>query len=425
MAKFLDENKEVCSFCHEYTDSHAEIRLVACNKCEELLGGINRKVGMKIRGAKSVNEPAFVRKVRDIPLISPKKIYDILERHGYRGQDMARKAVSLMAYRHVKRLKKIYIEKIDRKNLPHKFNYLFMGPTGCGKTYMVELLFNKILKLPNIIVDITTFSETGYIGEDVTTILTRLINASGGDPAWASCGIVCIDEFDKLATSRSNARFSGEGTTKDVSGLGVQRELLKMFESTQILVPLDYGYSAYGQKVSLSTEDISFLACGAFSGFKELSFLKSDTSKMGLVKAPQATFKEKIAVMFEESEIENVEIFQSYGFLPELLGRFTRFVPFEPLDEKTLTRILKDSVIDKFKEEFIDEGFELHITDDVIDYIVKKSIKRQTGARGLSSILTKCLEDVAFNTFFSGRQGRISVRIENDRLVTKIKKGDA
>jgi len=304
MVKFLDENREVCSFCHEYTDNHAEIKLVACNKCEELLGVINKKAGM--RKAKPVNEPVFIRKVRELPLISPKKIYDILEHHGYRGQDMARKAVSLMAYRHVKRLKKIYIEKIDRKKLPHKFNYLFMGPTGCGKTYMVELLFNKILKLPNIIVDITTFSETGYIGEDVTTILTRLINAAEGDPGWASCGIVCIDEFDKLATSRSNARFSGEGTTKDVSGLGVQRELLKMLESTQILVPLDYGYSAYGQKVSLSTEDISFLACGAFSGFKELSFLKSDTSKMGLVKAPKATFKEKIAVMFEESEIENV-----------------------------------------------------------------------------------------------------------------------
>ncbi|HPZ06908.1 MAG TPA: AAA family ATPase [Candidatus Eremiobacteraeota bacterium] len=421
MSKFPGTDEQVCSFCHEYTASSSEIKLIACDRCEEALRGITKVGGTKHKSVKIITEPKVVKKVASLPLISPRKIFELLEKQGYRGQDVARKAVSLMAYRHIKRLKRIYMHKMDRKALSSKFNYLFIGPTGCGKTYMVELLFNKILRLPNIIVDITTFSETGYIGEDVTTILTRLINAADGDHQWASCGIVCIDEFDKLATSRSNARFSGEGTTKDVSGLGVQRELLKMLESTEILVPLDYGYSAYGEKVALPTVDISFLACGAFSGFKELSFLKSDTSKMGLIKAPKPGFKEKIAVMFEETEIENIEVFQSYGFLPELLGRFTRFIPFEPLDEKTLKSILQDNVISKFQEEFFDEGFELIIKDDVIDYIVSKSIKRQTGARGLNSILTKCLEEIAYDNFFSGKQGKIYVRIEDDKLVTKIK----
>ena len=423
MNNSYDNNMEVCSFCHEYTDNSNEINLKSCDKCSEALESIittgkkRRKKNMQVRQV-----PSFIRKIRDLPYISPRKIYEFLETYGYRGQSPARKSVSLMAYRHIKRLKKIYIDKKEREKVSPKFNYLFIGPTGCGKTYIVELLFGKILKIPNIIIDITTFSETGYIGEDVSTVLTRLINSADGDPHWASCGIVCIDEFDKLATSRSNARFSGEGTTKDVSGLGVQRELLKLLEASEVVVPLDYGYSAYGQKVTMSTGDISFLACGAFSGFKELTFFKDDTSRMGLRKAPKPNFKEKIAVMYEETEIENVEIFQSYGFLPELLARFTRIIPFVPLDKKVLKRILEDSVIHKFKEEFSDEGFELIISDEVIDYIVEKSIKRQTGARGLHSILTKCLEEIAFDMFFSKKRGKVMVKLEEGKLITKFKK---
>jgi len=421
MKDSFSDDFAVCSFCHEYTDESKEVKFKACRKCESALGAIINPEKREQKTVRVIREPAFVNKIRDLPLLSPKKIYALLEYHGYRGQKGARKALSLMAYRHIKRLKKLYIDKKSPEKVTPKFNYLFIGPTGCGKTYIVELLFGKILKIPNVIIDVTTYSETGYIGEDVSTILTRLVKAAGDDVRWASCGIVCIDEFDKLATSRSSARFSGEGTTKDVSGLGVQRELLKLLESSDVVVPLDYGYSAYGQKVTMSTSDISFLACGAFSGFKELSFFKTDASRIGLIKAPKPTFKEKIAVMFEETEIENVEIFQSYGFLPELLARFTRLVPFEPLDEKVLKSILQDSVIDKFKEEFLDEGLELVIKDDVVDYIVEKSIKRQTGARGLNSILTKCLERIAFNMFSGEKKGKVIIRLEDNKLITKFK----
>ena len=376
MSDIISRGPHICSFCQEYTDESREIKFNACSKCEEALGAVSRIGGRNKKKVHISKEPVFVKKIRDLPLASPKKIYGLLEYHGYRGQDLSRKSVSLMAYRHIKRLKKLYLGNKDKDKVIPKLNYLFIGPTGCGKTYIVELLFGKILKIPNIIIDITTFSETGYIGEDVSTILTRLIKSAGGDARWASCGIVCIDEFDKLATSRSSARFSGEGTTKDVSGLGVQRELLKLLESSSVVVPLDYGYSAYGQKVTLSTADVSFLACGAFSGFKELSFFKTDESKMGLIKAPKPGFKEKIAVMFEEAEIENIEVFQSYGFLPELLARFTRIIPFEPLDRKVLKSILVDNVVHKFQDEFLDEDLELVIKDEVLDYIVDKSIKK-------------------------------------------------
>ncbi|HEX8852566.1 MAG TPA: AAA family ATPase, partial [Pyrinomonadaceae bacterium] len=213
------------------------------------------------------NQRAFVEAM---PVMSPRQIAAELEGHGYKGQDEQRDALSLMAYRHVRRLKRLHVEGVRQRELPPKQNVLMVGPTGCGKTFLVELLFRNILKLPTVVVDITSFTESGYVGDDVRTILTRLIAAAGDNPLLAACGVVCLDEFDKLASSGSSARFAGQGTTKDVSGYGVQRELLAMLEGTDVMVPMDYGFSAYGQRAELSTRNIPFIACGAFSGLDEL-----------------------------------------------------------------------------------------------------------------------------------------------------------
>lgn len=358
---------------------------------------------------------------RKIPLIPPKEIYYRLEKLGYRGQDAARRLICLMAYRHVKRLKKVYVESLPRELLPAKCNYLLMGPTGCGKTFLIELLFQHILRLPTVIIDITGFSETGYVGDDTRTILTRLLVAANNNPIVASGGLVCLDEFDKLASCQNSARFDGQGTTKDVSGFGVQKELLRMMESSEMFIPLDFNNTIYSPKQGLSTADISFIACGAFSGFKVTASRRTKEPRLGFLSiTPKTSLREEIAVEFQEAEISDVENFQAHGFLPELIGRFTRIIAMAPLDRPTLKQILIDNVVDRFKREFSEEGLELKVEPDVLDFIVDQSFKRQTGARGLVSILTRYIEDCAYNTFCE-RKGEVALRLRDGRIVPEVR----
>src|SRR3954471_4184008 len=265
----------------------------------------------------------FIKFVRELPIIPPKKIFQKLEEAGYRGQDEARRAGSLMAYRHVKRIKRIYLDGAKREQVMPKANFLLIGPTGCGKTHLVELLFQQILRLPTVIVDITTYSETGYVGQDPNTIITRLLHAADDNPLLASIGIICLDEFDKIASGQNNAIFAGAGTTKDVTGMGVQRELLKMFEAGEVVVPLELTHSTYGDHIVMSTGDIAFIAAGAFSGFQQVARRRGAVDKIGFGrgKPGRAGSPDTIAVSFTAEEVENIANFQAYGFLPELMAR--------------------------------------------------------------------------------------------------------
>ena len=222
-------------------------------------------------------------------MLSPREIYRRLEELGYRGQNEARRAVSLMAYRHVRRIKRIYVDGVKREHLLPKSNTLLIGPTGCGKTFLVELLFQQILHLPTVIIDITTYSETGYVGQDPSTILTRLLHAADDNPLLAAIGIVCLDEFDKIASGQNNAVFAGAGTTKDVTGLGVQRELLKMLEASEVVVPLELTHSSYSDNVLLSTADVAFIAAGAFSGFHQVARRRAAGDSIGFGRTPQGS----------------------------------------------------------------------------------------------------------------------------------------
>jgi ATP-dependent Clp protease ATP-binding subunit ClpX len=343
----------------------------------------------------------FIKFVRELPSPSPQAMFQALHELGYRGQDNARRALCLMAYRHVKRIKRIYVDGVDRAELPRKSNFLFVGPTGSGKTFLVESLFGKILKLPTALVDITTYSETGYVGQDPSTILTRLLHTADENPMLASIGIVCLDEFDKIASGQNNAIFAGAGTTKDVTGMGVQRELLKMLEASEVVVPLDLTHSSYADHVVMSTADIAFIAAGAFSGFQQIAHRRAMRDQIGFGRdqAGPGGDPDAIAVDFSAEQVENVANFQAYGFLPELVARFTRVVPFRALDAGTLKDILKSDVILRMTREFRLEGFELLIEEDVLDHIVDDALRRETGARGLASTLTRHLEDVAFGAF--------------------------
>src|SRR5690349_21284929 len=213
-----------------------------------------------------------------------------------------------MAYRHVRRIRRIYLDGAKREQLLPKTNTLRIGPTGCGKTHLVELLFREVLRLPTVIIDITTYSETGYVGQDPSTILTRLLHAADDNPLLASVGIVCLDEFDKIASGQNNAIFagSGAGTTKDVTGLGVQRELLKMLESSEVVVPLELTHSSYGDHVVMSTSDIAFVAAGAFSGFHQVVRRRATEDSIGFGRTSgRRVSPDGIAIGFTAEEVEH------------------------------------------------------------------------------------------------------------------------
>ena len=349
-----------------------------------------------------------------LPMATPQTISEQVERLGYKGQLEQRRALALMAYRHIRRLKNIHVEGIARQSLPPKQNTLLAGPTGCGKTFLIETLFKEIFKLPTVIVDITSFTESGYIGDDVKTILTRLVNAAENNPLMAECGIVCLDEFDKIAASSSNSRFAGEGTSKDVSGYGVQRELLTMLHGADIQVPMDYGYSQFGPRLTFATHDLPFIACGAFSGLDEL--LKTEKAAIGFQKQHEKANEKDSAVKV----VEEVEGFQKYGFLPELIGRFTRIVSFPALTDETLKQILADNILPQYEREFAGEGLQLIVANEASEHVITRCLKRGTGARGLHSELAHAIEQAAFETFGATTGKEVRIHVTNGKLACEI-----
>lgn len=361
-----------------------------------------------------LNEQAAsrVRFIDELPLSSPREMSQQVLEKGYKGQDAQRRAMALMAYRHIRRLKRLFVEGVNREKIPPKQNTLLAGPTGCGKTYLVELLFRDVLKLPTVIVDITSFTESGYVGDDVKTILTRLVNASEDNSLLAECGVVCLDEFDKLAASTSNARFAGEGTTKDVSGYGVQRELLTMIHGAHVSVPTDYGYSQFGSRINIATHDLPFIACGAFSGM-DLT-LRGNSQRVGFRKGDRPEDGDSVRV------VEEVEAFQRYGFLPELIGRFTRIVSFPALDSGTLFTILRENVLPQYVAEFEAEGIELEVAESALNFVVTKCVRRKTGARGLHSELAAAIEQAAFDTFGEASGRKVQILELNGRLESRV-----
>lgn len=355
------------------------------------------------RGHKTKGVRAFVD---CLPLMPPVEMAEELERSGYKGQPRQKAALSLMAYRHIRRLKRIHVEGEPRSNLPPKQNVLMLGPTGCGKTYLVELLFERLLGVPTIIADATTFTERGYVGDDVSMMLTRLVETAGCDPALAACGVVCLDEFDKLASASSSARFAGQGTTKDVSGYGVQRELLTLIEGTDAQAPMDYGFSHHGPRLGLSTKDIPFIACGAFS---ELNLARK------LANRPIG-FAGDASLDPTPGAVPDVSVFQKYGFIPELIGRFSQTLTFPPLDNPTLRTILLENVFPRFQNEFRAEGIDLRVTDMALKHIVDQAEARRTGARGLHSELVGIIEQAAYETFMRQKDISMTITAEDGKL---------
>jgi ATP-dependent Clp protease ATP-binding subunit ClpX len=355
------------------------------------------------------------QRVAALEVLSPREIDARLTDMGYRGQEEARRAAAVLAYRHVRRVRRLHLEGLAAENHARE-NCLFLGPTGSGKTYLVELLFREILAVPTVMADATQFSETGYVGDDVNTLLSRLFEAAEGDLAWASCGVICMDEFDKLATNRSDSRFAGQQTTKDVSGFGVQRSLLHLLSATRADFPPDFGFTSRTRPLTLEMTGITFIACGAFSGLKGTAEGLTRTERLGFGRDPKRKDTEAIAERLTEDELEQTTAFSRYGFIPELIGRFNRIVSFAPLDAGTLKDILQVNVLRTYEREFEQEGLKLVVEPEVRDWVVARALKRETGARGLRASLAPVLERAAYEHF--GQPGATSLRLvlEGDQV---------